>query len=979
MARDVTVKLSNGETLIYKGVPKDVTPDQIAAKAKADGGADVVEIDGGDRPQGEPAPEAAPAAPKKPSGPDTAGFQKELGAYYQGLKGKPLDTSVISSLAEKYQVGTPLNLEDIEAFYAKSGRLNPQVLMTGPKAPAPAAEDPNMIVATVPKAGDMTQRARAVGKGLLFDFADELEAAGRMVASGELSADEYYKIKDQINADYQNWAKANPGEALGLEVGGGIAGAFIPGLGAIGTGMRGARAAETAGSVALRGARSGAITGGLSGLGQAETMSPGDVIPSLAMGVGTGGIFGGTFAKGAELGGRGFASARDAILRRMGRQTGNAVDRRVAEVLYGSTPSPERAVGATSLAEKYGVPTPFGLSTPELAALTEKVVAKPSAGQRQLIGQIAETQGEATGRVQAQVEKALPGTQDYFDAEDAIANSLRSIGDNEYKKAFDVGLVNDKELIDLVNNPALASVWAKAKNLAQIEGRELPIKMEAVINEVGDTVGLRPTGQTIPDVQSVHYLKRALDDTIEAGFRGNSGVGKAEANSLKEHLRNPIVARLDAVVPEYAEARARYAGDLEVRKALRLGREIMKRGMRPQQLEREIKGVSGKSKPMSDAELEALRTGARQAVFEPIEDVTSNRNFAQRLRGIRGQGSTMEKLKLIVGPEEFKFFDRALRREDELFKRGSKVLGGSRTVPMAQGMATLDDMIAQGNIPQAVDFIMAGTPGRIAAFARWVSNLDVGKEFGDKVYTRLSQVLSANKPDELVDILDMLARSRSYGAYMAKVKDAATGVVAGVAGNVAPTITENKSVINPPRVTVGEPGAQAAGEDVVEAAKRAIDLNPEDNAGLVTALPTEVADEGNPPFSDGKASVAERNNNPGNLIVSAWTKTLPGYIGPGEGKNEQGIPFAKFDSMQAGNSAKLRLVVNKINKGYRTPRALVESWLSPTNARANPEVFRNYVKHVSERIGIGPNEEIKQGDIQRAAQAIYEFESGDRP
>lgn len=985
MGRDVTVKLSNGETLIYKGVPRDVTPDEIAAKAKVDGGADVVEIDGGDKSQGGDEPvSGAPEAPvaDKPAGPDTAGFQKELGAYYQGLKGKPLDTSVISSLAEKYQVGTPTNLADIEAFYAKSGRLNPQLFMTGPKAPAPAAEDPNMIVATVPKAGDITQRARAFGKGLLFDFADELEAAGRMVASGELSADEYYKIKSQINADYQNWAKANPGEALGLEVGGGIAGAFIPGLNAIGTGMRGARAAEAVGSVALQGAKSGVITGGLSGLGQAETMSLADVAPAMATGIGMGGLFGGTFSKGTELFGRGFASARDAILRRLGRETGNAVDRRVAEVLYSSTPSPESAVGQTVRSGKYDVPTPLGLSNPELAALTEKVLAKPTIsreGREALATQVAETQGGASARVQEQVQQALPGTKDYFDVEDEITANLRKIGDTEYKKAFDFGLVNDRQLINLANNPELSSIWAKAMKLARLEGRELPIKMEAVVNEAGDTVGLRATDQTIPDVQSLHYLKRALDDTIDAGFRGGAGVGKAEAQVLKDSIRNPLVARLDEVVPEYGKARQLYAGDMEVRDALRLGRDIMKGKMRSQQLARQVNGIPGKKNPMSTAEREALKTGARQSIFEPLEDAQTNRNFAQRLRGIRGDSDTMKKLKLVMDPQEFRFFERALKLEDDLFRRGSKVLGGSRTVPLSQGLQTLDDMISGGNIPQAVDFILAPTPGRIAALARWVSNLNPGKEFGDKVYTRLSQVLSAKSPNELVDVLKLLADSKSYGAYMANVKKAAVGPVAGIAGNVAPTITENKSTINPPRVTVGEQGAQAAGEDVVEAAKRAIDMSTEDNTGLSTPLPTEVADEGNPPFSDGKASVGERNNNPGNLIVSSWTKKLPGYIGPGEGTNEQGISFAKFDTMAAGKNAKLNLIVNKIRKGQNTPTSLVRGWLSPTNAARNPEAFNNYVKHVAEKAGIGPNDKIPPDRIKLVAQGIYEFETGDRP
>lgn len=910
----------------------------------------------------------AGATPAAPAGADRAGFEKELGAYYQGLGGKPLDTSVISSLAQKYNVGAPTNLADIEAFYKERGRLNPQLRMTGPEAPPPPTPDPNKIVTTIPKAGDWTQRARAFGKGLLFDFADELEAAGRMVASGELSADEYYRIKDQINADYQTWAKANPDEAMGLELGGGVAGAFVPGLGWAGAGMRGARAAEGIGSVALQGMRAGAISGGLSGFGQAETMAPGDVVPSVLFGTGAGGVTGGVFGKGTELLGRGFAAGRDAVLRRLGRETGDAVERRTAEVLYGSTPSPERAAGATALSEKYGVPTPYGLATPELAALTEKVLAKPSAGQRQLAEQIAEVQSEAVDRVQKQVEDALPGSRDYFDAEDAITKNLRAIGDTEYQKAYQVGSVSDPQIEEVIYNPELADVWKSAQRMARLNKRELSMKMEPVLDEGGNLVGLRPTGDSIPDVEALDYFKRALDDKIEAGYRGNSSVGKGEASALRER-RNELVSRLDDLVPEYREARTKYAGDLEVRDALRLGRDILKRTMRPQELKRSLA-------TMSDAEREALRTGARQSIFEPIEDATTARNFAQALRGTRGDNAKMQKLQMVMDPAEFRFFDRALRREDELFRRGSQAIKGARNVSMAQGVATLDDMVAKGNIPEAVDFILAGTPGRVASFARWVSNLNPNKEFGDKVYTKLSQVLAANKPEELRGVLDMLARSKSYGQYMARVKEAAVGPVAGVAGNVAPSVLESNSPALPPTVVTGEEAK--AGEDVVNEAKQALvaEIPSEDNAGLSFG---EVAEGGATPFSGGSGSVADRNNNPGNLIVSAWTKKLPGYIGPGEGTNEQGIPFAKFDTMDAGRDAKLRLVVNKVNKGHSTPAALVRSWLSPTNAQANPEVFNNYVNYVADRAGLGPNDRISQGNILKVARAIYEFESGNRP
>lgn len=937
----IKAQLPDGTTLEFEAG----TPDEVIDRV-------VKQHLGGPAPA--PADGATPAAePEAPTGPNIGGFEKELGSYYQSLGGKPLDAATVEGLAKKYNVGAPTNLSSIQEFYQKYGTLNPRVEMTGPEAPPPPTVDPNEIVVTVPRAGDMTQRARAFGKGLLFDFGDEIEAAGRMLANGEISGDEYYRIKSQINSDYNAWAKANPEEALGYELAGGVAGAFVPGVGAVGTGLKGAK---TLGSVAMQGVKSGALSGALSGFGQADTMDPGDLASSVAFNTLIGGGTGGVFGKGTELAGRGFATGRDAILRRLGRDTGDAVDRRVAEVLYGSTPSPERAAGAAALSQRYGVPTPLGLATPELAALTERVAARPSSGQRELVEQIAETQAGAVPRIEQQVQEALPGTQDYFDVEDQITRNLRSIGQNEYQRAFAVGPVNDRQLIDIANNPELASVWAKAQRLARLEGRDLPTKMEPVLDASGNVVGLAPTKDLIPDVQSLHYLKRALDDTIDAGFRG-TGVGKAEAAVLKEQIRNPLVRRLDDLVPEYREARALYAGDMEVRDALRLGRTILQNKLRPQQLERAVA-------QMSDAEREALRTGARQSVFEPLENAATNRNFAQVLRGVRGDSGTLQKLRVVMGPEEFQFFDRALRREDELFKRGSKAMGGSRTVPLAQGMATLDELVNSGNISQAVDFALAGNPGRIAALARWVSNLNPGKEFGDKVYTKLSRALSANNPEQLREVMDMLAKSRSYGEYMAKVK-AAVAPVASVTGNVAPSVVEDRGVNPPPTLQVGEENVP---DDVLEQAQKALEqeVGGEEPNGLMFE---GVADEGNAPFKD--ASLGERNLNPGNIIDGPWAKSQPGYIGPGEGG------FARFRTMAAGAAAQRRLITNKMNSGANTVNSLIDSYLGG-DPRNTAESTANYKAYVAKRLGIGIDDRIPPSMARRASQAMMEFETGNQ-
>lgn len=942
----IQAQLADGTVLEFE----DGTPDSVIDTV-------VQQHTTGKAPAAPAAPGAAPAAaPADEGGLDQVGFETALGKYYQGLGGKPLDQSVIAGLAKKYNVGTLTNLPEIEEFYKTQGTLNPSLQMTGPKAPPPPVSDPTKVVRTVPLADANTQRARAFGKGLLFDFGDELEAAGRMLTSGEISTDEYYRIKNQINADYDMWSKANPGEALGFEAAGGVAGAFVPGIGQLGTGLRAVRGAGGLSRVALEGAKAGALSGALSGFGQADTL--GDVAPKVALNTLIGGLAGGAFGKGTELLGRGYASGRDAVLRRLGRvpEGADAVERKAAEVLYGSAPSPERAVGSTALSARYGVPTPLGLANPELAALTEKVLAKPSAGQRELAEQLAETQLGAQTRVGQQVETALPGAQDYFDAEDAITASLRKIGDNEYQKAFGVGSVNDPELIRLANNPELASVWAKAQRLARLEGRELPIKMEPVLDETGALVGLAPTKDVIPDVQSLHYLKRALDDTIDAGFRGSGGGGKAEAAVLKESIRKPLVARLDTLVPEYREARALYAGDMEVRDALRLGRDVLKTSMRPQQLQREVSG-------MSAAEREALKTGARQSIFQPLEDATTNRNFAQRLRGVRGDSAAMQKLRLVMDPAEFKFFDRALRREDELFKRGSRVMGGSRTAPLAAGMAALDDLVAKQDIAGMVNFVMAPAPGRIAALARFVSKLDPGKEFGDKVYTKLSQVLSANEPDKLRDVLDMLMRSKSYGQYMAKVKNVAAGPVAGVAGNVAPSAFEDRSPMVPPTLQTGE---ETAPDDVLEKAQRALNQPVENSPGLQFE---GAAEDGTVPFSGN--SLGERNLNRGNIIDGPWARKQPGYVGPGEGG------FARFESAAAGDAAQRRLIAGKVQRGSNTPGALIESYLG-RDPRNTAESTAAYKAYVAKRLGIGIGDPIAPDMIPLASRAMIEFETGAR-
>jgi hypothetical protein len=111
-------------------------------------------------------------------------------------------------------------------------------------------------------------------------------------------------------------------------------------------------------------------------------------------------------------------------------------------------------------------------------------------------------------------------------------------------------------------------------------------------------------------------------------------------------------------------------------------------------------------------------------------------------------------------------------------------------------------------LDEAVNFLTAGPVGRAAALGRFVSKFNFRKEFGDKVYTKLSRALSAQKPEELRDVLDMLRRSKSYTDYMTSVKNFAGGRGASVAGTVVPTVVEERGFAPAPSAEI-DPAAEA--------------------------------------------------------------------------------------------------------------------------------------------------------------------------
>ena len=168
-------------------------------------------------------------------------------------------------------------------------------------------------------------------------------------------------------------------------------------------------------------------------------------------------------------------------------------------------------------------------------------------------------------------------------------------------------------------------------------------------------------------------------------------------------------------------------------------------------------------------------------------------------------------------------------------------------------------------------------------------------------------------------------------------------------------------------------GAGQAGGVLDPATKQLLSaaVPPSDTSGMAPASWTAGG-------SNAGGAVGERNNNRGNIRDIGQFKGVPGYLGT----DERG--FAIFDDDQkgvdAGHNQLRRYMQGKgvAERPLRTVSDIVPKW-APVGKENTPEQVRNYIAHVSRRLGVRPGDELTEADIPNLFTAMSEFENGQRP
>ena len=642
---------------------------------------------------------------------------------------------------------------------------------------------------------------RAVlGQGLGMGWGDEAEAWLR----SKLGDEGYNDALQRIRSEYGTFSKEHPvAQTLGEFTGGmapGVAAMFVPGGQAAG-------AQQVSRSTLATLARLGAIGAGTGAVAGAGASKEGERIGGAV----AGGMLGGVTGVGVPVALKAAGAGARWLRERLAPSESYIQDvaaGKLGRALGEAGISPRQASVGLGVDRVMGVPSMMLNTSPATVDLARAVAQRTGRGSQTLEKELVGQKAGIRERTYQQVRRGLnPG--DYYADEQRLVEELRAKAGPAYDLAYSAGAVDDPVVNTVLTHPTFQAAFERGRKIAESQAMAAKLRGEDPSKYALPEL-YKPTGEidtltntpkmalaAVPDVRTLDYVKRGLDDLIDAGYKGSSSVGKGQASSLRD-LRNQFVAAIDRNVPEYRDVRKMYAGDMEVLDAMRAGYNDFGK------LDHEQ--VSKMMADMSQAEKEAFRTGVVRNLYGTIMNPSSSRNSAQN---IIGSPEVQAKLApLFDSPSHFNLFKKALERESQLFTQANRVLGGSQTAKTIQGREALE---GQSGVGEVVAGAVAGSfwPSLVGTVVRGFNKATMTDAVADK----LADMLVARDPHQVAAAVKLLEEHAAQQAPKAlKATAAQAGITTGVTGSIFPAPSaggEMPSIESDTQApaTTGEPGS----------------------------------------------------------------------------------------------------------------------------------------------------------------------------
>ena len=609
--------------------------------------------------------------------------------------------------------------------------------------------------------GDNTQRA-IIG-GMTFGFGDEFNAGVRSAVQaipGMRGSDQTFSERYNQNLELERnrnraFQQDNPVTSTAAELAGGVVG---PGI-VIAPALRGANfLARALRSGTSRGAVAGGTAGAVAGFGEGEG-GLANRVENAGTGATLGAALGGTLGAGMSLAGKVGGRVLDAFGLRNPevagqRQMLRAIERGQRDVT--DIEAPLMRPNAV-LADVGGKPMQ------NLAAVAANTPSEAMEAAERFVNSRRFARPE---RVASDVDVFLGGGGGTRVADEVGGLTAQRVTDSAplYQRAFARPTPATEDLKILLEDPIVKNALEKGR---EVQAREMRLRSERPSADVGNDPSIQFDAEGVarlvgtPSTRTLDAVKRGLDQILEE-YRdkttGRMNLSDDRARSL-DGMRRRLINLMDQSNPDYAAARAAYAGPSQSMDAIRLGRDAL--SMDRDDLTKALKKYSAN-------DMDFVRIGLGREITDQTSDPSRAPNFLRRLFEDR---QMQARLALVIPDDTARngFINRLI--EESNFVKTERAVSPSAGSQTARLLAGADDMMIDpgGGTLQAAASAATGNFGpalRNVASSIYRRSQGINNSTSDYLAGRLF----SDDPAEKQALVQALLRRRAEDESTARVR-----------------------------------------------------------------------------------------------------------------------------------------------------------------------------------------------------------------
>lgn len=552
-----------------------------------------------------------------------------------------------------------------------------------------------------------------LGQGAMMGWGDEAEAGVRSLLPEAMGGAPYDQGLKDARGGVAAFGVRNPKTATALQLGG----AMVPALATLGA----AAPASITGAIG-QGALIGGVGGAITGAGTADG-SMAERLRGAAVGALAGGGLGG--AASGLLGGlagaaRGMRDRPAALAQRSllddGRLPPSTLD--PADVAAAQRGKP------LTLAELSGE-----AATKRLDAAMTRATDEGAGVADFLKGR----QAKAFERIQDDLFDFLPeaaaGTT-RKQAREAV-DQARPLIQQAYQDAYQVPVDQMPQTLaafdEIAGTPLGKEAWKKAKTLALNDGAKI--------------------GDGPPDMRTVDYFKRALDDVIDKNVVVDMATNRPKVTQIGRQgqmMKRRLLEAADAENPDYGRARGLATDTEQMKRMMEMGKRIGEKRV-------EAADLADDMALMAPEEQMAYRVGAVRRLLADVGGASGE--MVDRAKGMLSPSMRAKLQAIEPTPGAADKLLEALSIESEMTKTTQKLMANSRTASRAANLQEIDEGAITNFVSGGVPTTSGGLLDRVfgAAVRGWANARQAGVM--KSTAAGLAKRLGSNDPAEISAVL----------------------------------------------------------------------------------------------------------------------------------------------------------------------------------------------------------------------------------